>query len=204
MHLINERFPLHTSTIQQFTWFAMIASLVPNCFNDKSLIHSYIHNSQFSLMEMTTRTETVVTHHADCISTTLTPPQQQHLSEWLIKNLITSNGLHWLSPFTISSHRSLCLIIKGITMHANGCLAAKWRIRTVSPVLNTEMWTFQPKIESYANCLRRKKISPLSVTPSFAVFTTNTSNHGWEDQRLCLCLQGDASDLWETRKGSEL
>ena len=46
------------------------------------------------------------------------------------------------------------------------------------PVLNTEMWTFQPKIESYANCLRRKKISPLSVTPSFAVFTTNTSNHG--------------------------
>lgn len=181
----------------------MIASLVPNCFNATFLIHSCIHNSQFSLMEMTTRTETVVTHHVDCNSTTLTPPQQ-HLSEWLIKNLITSNGLHWLSPFTISSPRSLCLIIKGITMHANGCLAAKWRIRTVSPVLNTEMWTFQPKIESYANCLRRKKIAPLSVTPSFAVFTTNTSNHGWADQRLCLCLQGDASDLWETRKGSEL
>ena len=132
IHMMNELFPLHISGIQWSSWFAMIASLVPNCFNATFLIHSYIHNSQFSLMEMTTRTETVVTHHADCNSTTLTPPQQ-HLSEWLIKNLITSNGLHWLSPFTISSHRSLCLIIKGITMHANGCLAAKWRIRTVSP-----------------------------------------------------------------------
>ena len=47
----------------------------------------------------------------------------KQLPGWATRSWASSNGPCWLKLFTFPSHRSLCLVIKEITVRAFGCLA---------------------------------------------------------------------------------